>query len=156
VPDIQRDVKYPAGHHINQFALGVFQLVMKPPNAAFAGVRVIVLDKRLADSFFSVSGLMIGFQKIAAVIFKHRRLHQDYFTKGCTVALQVHFLLSSLSIYSFTFGYARSKHALYFSIKPAIHQSITLSEPEASTPILPVRLTSCFDKERMTAVKQRR
>jgi hypothetical protein len=31
--------------------------------------------------------------------------------------------------YAFTFGYARSKHGLYFSIISTIQQSITLSEP---------------------------
>jgi hypothetical protein len=35
--------------------------------------------------------------------------------------------------YSFTFGYARSKHGLYMSIISTIHHTITLSEPEAIT-----------------------
>jgi hypothetical protein len=39
---------------------------------------------------------------------------------------------------------------------PLLSPSRRLYEPEASTPILQVRLTSSFDKERMTAVYQRR
>jgi hypothetical protein len=46
--------------------------------------------------------------------------------------------------YSLTFGYERSKHGSYFSIISTIHQYIT--------PILQARLTSSFEKERMTAV----
>jgi hypothetical protein len=48
--------------------------------------------------------------------------------------------------YSFAFGYPRSKHGLYFSIISTIHHS--------NTPVLQLRLTSSFDKERMTAVYQ--
>jgi hypothetical protein len=55
--------------------------------------------------------------------------------------------------YSFTFGYARSKHGLYLSIistiiNPLLHYSIT--------PVLQVRLTTCIDNKRMTAVYKRR
>jgi hypothetical protein len=43
-------------------------------------VGVIVLDKRRADAFLTVSGLVIGFQKKTAVVFKHLRFYQNYFT----------------------------------------------------------------------------
>jgi len=81
-PDIQHHVEYAAGHGINQLALGMFQLVMKPPHASLAGVGVIVLDKRRANALLSVSGLMIGFQEKTAVVFKHLRFHQNHFAKG--------------------------------------------------------------------------
>jgi len=81
-PDIQHHVENAAGHGINQLALGMFQLVVKPPDASLAGVGVVVLDKRRADAFISVSGLMIGFQEKTAVVLEHLWFHQNHFAKG--------------------------------------------------------------------------
>jgi hypothetical protein len=81
-PNIQHHVEYMPGDHINQLALGMFQLIVKSPEGSLTRMGMVVLYEHGFDSFFAIFDPMIGFKKKTAVVFEDNRLNENDFGNG--------------------------------------------------------------------------